>query len=232
MTTPKIGAPELAPCQGGLRYLEQGARFYVVKDKDLTAPPGSPADGDAYVVAASPTGAWSGWAGRVAFRMGSVWQCVVPEAGVFAYVQDESQLYTYGGSVWAVFAPAVSEREVEFLVTDPQGSAIIIGDGATYFRVPASLDGMNLVAVAAALTAASSSGTPTIQIANVTRGVDMLSTKLTIDVGETDSSTAAVAAVIDTGHDDVSTADMLRIDIYVAGTGAKGLIVNLTFQLP
>jgi hypothetical protein len=118
------------------------------------------------------------------------------------------------------------------LVSDPNGSAITTGDGKAYYRVPSALNGMNLVAVAAALTTVSSSGIPTVQIANVTDAVDMLSTKLTIDASETDSSTAATAAVIDAAHDDVATGDMLRIDIDVAGTGAKGLIVEMQFQLP
>lgn len=121
---------------------------------------------------------------------------------------------------------------VTLLVSDPSGSAITTGDGKAYFRVPSTLNGMNLVAVAAALTTASSSGIPTVQIANVTDSVDMLSTKLTIDASETDSSTATTAAVIDATHDDVATGDMLRIDIDVAGTGAKGLIVEMQFQLP
>lgn len=121
---------------------------------------------------------------------------------------------------------------VTILVSDPAGSAITTGDGKAYYRVPSTLNGMNLVAVAAALTTVSSSGIPTVQIANVTDAVDMLSTKLTIDASETDSSTATAAAVIDATKDDVATADMLRIDIDVAGTGAKGLMVELQFQLP
>jgi hypothetical protein len=121
---------------------------------------------------------------------------------------------------------------VTLLVSDPGGSAITTGDGKVYWRVPSTLNGMNLVGVAAALTTVSSSGIPTVQIANVTDSVDMLSTKLTIDANETDSSTAATAAVIDTTKDDVATGDMLRIDIDVAGTGAKGLMVEMQFQLP
>jgi hypothetical protein len=58
----------------------------------------------------------------------------------------------------------------------------------------------------------------------------MLSTALTIDASETDSSTAAAAAVIDTVNDDVATGDQIRIDIDVAGTGAKGLMVEMQFQ--
>lgn len=121
---------------------------------------------------------------------------------------------------------------ITLLVSDPAGSAITTGDGKAYWRVPSALNGMNLISVAAAVTTVSSSGIPTVQIANVTDAVDMLSTKLTIDASETDSSTAAAAAVIDATKDDVATGDMLRIDIDVAGTGAKGLMVEMQFQLP
>jgi hypothetical protein len=121
---------------------------------------------------------------------------------------------------------------ITLLVTDPNGAALSTGDGKAYYRVPSALNGMNLVAVAAALITESSVGIPTIQIANVTDAVDMLSTKLTIDATEKDSSTAAAAAVINAVNDDVATADMLRIDVDVAGTGAKGLIVEMQFQLP
>lgn len=128
-------------------------------------------------------------------------------------------------------SPFVS-REVQIQVTDPNGDALGTGDGQAYFRVPALLNGYNLAAVAAAVTTASSSGLPTVQIANVTDAVDMLSTRITIDANETDSSTADTAAVIDAAHDDVATADLLRVDIDVAGTGTKGLIVSLMFQHP
>ncbi len=67
----------------------------------------------------------------------------------------------------------------------------------------------------------------------MTQAADMLTTKLTIDSGETDTSTAATAAVIDTANDDVATGDQIRIDVdAVSTTAAKGLIVELTFQLP
>lgn len=124
------------------------------------------------------------------------------------------------------------KRTAQIQVSDPAGVAITTGDGKAYFRVGAELNGYNLSAVAAALTTVSSSGIPTFQIANVTDGVDMLSTKLTIDATETDSGTATAPAVIDATKDDVATGDMLRIDCDVSGTGAKGLIVELTFSLP
>ena len=80
-----------------------------------------------------------------------------------------------------------------------------------------------------AMVVASSSGNVSVQVRNDTGAVDMLTTNLTIDQGETDSSTAATPAAIDGANAFVSTADMLRIDIDAEGTGTKGLMVELTF---
>lgn len=107
------------------------------------------------------------------------------------------------------------------------------GDGKKYLPIPELLNGYNLVGVYLdGLTATSSSGTPTIQIANVTDATDMLSTKLTVDTSETTSRTAATAPVIDTTKDDVVTGDLLRIDCDVSGTGTKGGILTMELQLP
>ena len=121
---------------------------------------------------------------------------------------------------------------VTVLISDPNGDAITTGDGKAYWRVPSTLAGFNLVAVAAQVTTVSSSGLPTVQIHNLTDTADMLSTALTIDASELDSSTATTAAVINTATDDVTTGDQIRFDIDVAGTGTKGLMVEMQFRLP
>lgn len=133
------------------------------------------------------------------------------------------------------FAPgdAMPIANVAILVTDPNGSAITTGDGKAYFRVNDYLTGMNLIGVGASVSTVSSSGPLTIQLRRVRAGspADMLSTRITIDASETDSSTAA-AAVIDTANDDLLTGDQIHIDIDAAGTGAKGLCLTLVFQIP
>lgn len=106
---------------------------------------------------------------------------------------------------------------------------VTTGDGKLVFAVPLSLNGLNLTDADAYVTTVSSSGTPTIQIRNVTQAADMLSTRITIDASEFTSYTAAAAPVIDTANDDVATGDLLAVDVDVAGTGAKGLGVILTF---
>lgn len=141
---------------------------------------------------------------------------------------DTAKAVTSDALAGSIFGEAVFVLQV----TDPAGSALTTGDGKAYFQVPLALNGMNLVKAEGGLTTVSSSGIPTVQVANVTDAVDMLSTKLTIDANEFNSSTAAAAAVVDGTKDDVATGDLLRIDCDVAGTGAKGLMVILTFQLP
>ena len=73
---------------------------------------------------------------------------------------------------------------------------------------------------------------PTIQIHNETDVVDMLSVLITIDVAEVDSTTATTPPVIDTAVDDVVTADIIRVDVDIAGTGTKGLEVRMQFKTP
>lgn len=111
-----------------------------------------------------------------------------------------------------------------------EATALTTGDGKMKYVVPVELNGMNLVSVGAHVFTVSSSGLPTIQINNATDAVDMLSTRITIDVSEKDSATAAAPPVIDTGADDVATGDELRIDVDVAGTGTTGLQVRLGFR--
>jgi hypothetical protein len=79
---------------------------------------------------------------------------------------------------------------------------------------------------------AGTTGTTDIMIHNLTQAVDMLTTVITIDTGETDSSTAAAAPVVDTSNNTVSTADVIRFDIDAisSGTAANGLEIRMQFK--
>lgn len=73
-------------------------------DKDLTAPPANPAEGDRYLVAApTPTGAWAGLAGQIVRYQDGRWLGFPPRAGWFAWIVDEGDVYTYSGSAWTSF---------------------------------------------------------------------------------------------------------------------------------
>lgn len=122
---------------------------------------------------------------------------------------------------------------VEIQVVAPE-SDTTTGDGKAMFRIPEELNGMNLTGVAASVYTAGITGTLDVQLRNKTQTADMLTTKITIDTTETDSSTAATPAVINTAEDDVATGDIVAIDVDAvhSGTVAKGLLVQLRFELP
>lgn len=69
------------------------------KDKDLAAPPSSPAEGDVYIVAASATGDWTGQSGNLAY-FNQIWRFIAPREGLTLWVNDEDKAYSYNGSVW------------------------------------------------------------------------------------------------------------------------------------
>ncbi|MDP4004165.1 DUF2793 domain-containing protein [Methylobacterium sp. NEAU K] len=109
--TPHLGLPLIAASQAqkhvthneALGLLDALVQLACL-DKDLAAPPPSPAEGDRYlVVAADPVGAWTGLAGQVVRYSDGVWTGAVPRAGWFAYLIDEADLYVFDGTVWASF---------------------------------------------------------------------------------------------------------------------------------
>lgn len=97
-----------------------------------------------------------------------------------------------------------------------------------YFRIPAKISGSTLYSVAAHCKDASSSGAVELAVKN--GATSMLTTNITIDQGEWDSSTAAVAAVIDAAHDDVATGDFIEISVVSAGVGVTYCGVELVFR--
>jgi len=95
-----------------LRALDAIVQLAVL-DKDLATPPASPAEGARYIVAASPTGAWSGQAGKIAAFQDGAWAFHVPREGWLAWVADEDELYVWSGSAWGLFPSGSLDNVVE-----------------------------------------------------------------------------------------------------------------------
>lgn len=79
-----------------------------VKSMALTAPPGSPANGDAYIIAASATGAWAGhdfaivvWTTDDPVTPAGYWEFHGPTRGFQAYNEFDGLFYGYNGTAWA-----------------------------------------------------------------------------------------------------------------------------------
>ena len=73
-----------------------------VEEGPRNSPPGSPAAGQAWIVGTSPTGAWSGQAGRIATWNSSGWRFLVPAEGCPLWVKSSSVTAMYRGGAWVI----------------------------------------------------------------------------------------------------------------------------------
>ena len=103
------------------------------------------------------------------------------------------------------------------------------GNGITHITIPSTMDGKNLFSAQAHVYTVGTGSLTTVQLHNLTDGQDMLSTVITIDAGEKDSSTAATPSVTGS-YTGVSTADVIRIDVDVVATSTLGLEVRMVFN--
>jgi hypothetical protein len=104
-------------------------------------------------------------------------------------------------------------------------TALVSGDKA-YWRVPSKFNGGTLAAVAAGCKVASSSGAVVLTVKN--GATAMLSTNITLDQNETDTTTAATPAVISTPA--LATGNLIEISVVSAGTGVTYCGVELTVR--
>lgn len=72
----------------------------VVRDRTLTAPPASPAEGDGYIVAAAATGAWAGKDGQIAVLQDGAWVFFAPAQGWQVYDAGAGERLTFSGAAW------------------------------------------------------------------------------------------------------------------------------------
>ena len=107
-----------------------------------------------------------------------------------------------------------------------------VGDGIARVVLPSNFDDLKLRSIGGHVYTAATGSTTNIQVHNQTKGQDMLSTLLTIDAGENDSSTAATPPVINGSNNTVNDGDVIRFDIDQIGsaTAAKGLELRLEFR--
>ncbi|NDF11895.1 MAG: DUF2793 domain-containing protein [Proteobacteria bacterium] len=111
------------------------------KDKDLSIPPGSPAAGDVYIIASSPTGAWSGKAKQVAY-FDQVWRFILPNEGMTLWVNDEDLLYSYNGTNWVSSGGVGGSSDLDGLtdviITSPADNHFLVHNGTNWANESAS----------------------------------------------------------------------------------------------
>ena len=63
-----------------------------IEDRTTTSPPGSAAEGQAWIVGASATGEWTGWDGDVALRVDGAWMRLPAVEGMRAWDRTDGEL--------------------------------------------------------------------------------------------------------------------------------------------
>lgn len=129
MSSPDLGLPFIAQSQVQPEATHNTALLLLqalangVVSAGGNTPPGSPVDGDAYIVGASPTGAWAGRANSIAIYLGGWFflpdrdtaGTIIPigarHEGLSAYNRADNRLWRWTGTAWVsgAVAPAVVE---------------------------------------------------------------------------------------------------------------------------
>jgi hypothetical protein len=106
--TARLALPYIAPqqAQKQVTYNEAMAALDLlvqpsVKSRTTTAPPGSPVEGDSYIVAPSATGAWAGKDGKFASWLSGAWVFRTPANGWLSYVEDLSEIAVCQSGAWS-----------------------------------------------------------------------------------------------------------------------------------
>lgn len=108
--TPRLQLPYIAPQQAqkqvtynqAMRALDQLVQP-AVKSRTIAAPPGSPAEGDTYVVGPAATGAWAGKEGKLATFLDGVWAFRNAADGWQLYVEDSAEIAIRQAGAWVSF---------------------------------------------------------------------------------------------------------------------------------
>lgn len=109
-TTARLSLPYIAPQQAQKQVTYNEAMALLdqlvqpaAKSRTTATPPASPAEGDTYIVGPSPTGAWTGQAGKFACWLSGAWDFTPPADGWLAYVADTAELAVHQSGAWASF---------------------------------------------------------------------------------------------------------------------------------
>lgn len=79
-----------------------------VQSNALSGPPGSPGDGQCWIVASGATGAWAGKTGQVAAWQDGAWSFFVPKTGLIVFADNLGTALVWTGAAWAPLVPATN----------------------------------------------------------------------------------------------------------------------------
>jgi hypothetical protein len=109
--SPNLNLPYLLAAQSqkhvthneALRLLDTFVQLTVFS-RTVATPPATPVEGDRYIVAASPAGAWVGQATKIAAYQDAAWMFFTPKEGWLTWIADENVALAYDGAAWIGFS--------------------------------------------------------------------------------------------------------------------------------
>lgn len=108
--SPNIGLPLMEAAQAQKHVTHNEALILLdallqisVADVAANAPPSTPVAGSRVVVGPSPTGAFAGQSGKLAFFDQGVWRFLTPRNGWFVWSSSAAALFVYSGAAWVKF---------------------------------------------------------------------------------------------------------------------------------
>jgi hypothetical protein len=111
-TTPRLALGELQAAQSqkhvtvndALIQLDAFCDLYLL-GQFVDSPPASPADGDTYITGGAPSGAWSGYAYKIAYCLDGGWRFYTPFNGLRALVAGGDAMIVYENGTWRALDP-------------------------------------------------------------------------------------------------------------------------------
>lgn len=140
--TPRLQLPYIASQQAqkqvtynqAMRALDQLVQP-AVKSRTIAAPPGSPVEGDTYVVGLAPAGAWAGNEGKLATLLDGAWSFRTPQEGWLVYVEDSAEIVIRQGGTWAVFVTNGGSAVAKFGINasaDPENRLVVASQSSLF----------------------------------------------------------------------------------------------------
>lgn len=159
-TTERLGLPLLSPGQSQKELVHNEALLVLdaivagaVEEPPRITAPSNPQSGQAFIVAQSATGEWSGKDGQVAIFTVAGWRFQKPVDGQSMYVRVAGVRATYQAGVWDVGAVSASSLVI--------GGQRVVGSRSGAIAEPvggATIDAQARVSIAAILSALRSHG--------------------------------------------------------------------------
>lgn len=120
---------------------------------ELNDPPGSPSEGDRYLIDTSPTGAWVGHAEEITEYIDGAWEFFTPNEGWAVFIEDVDLLEVYNSTAWVAFGSAIDHGALAGLGDDDHTQYLLV-DGTR--AMSGALDmGSNDIDNAGSITATS-----------------------------------------------------------------------------